>query len=69
MELLSIASDSIARVFNLSGATCTVALDILKPFDRFFHAGLIGKRKSYRISGQVFGLILSLSIIGDFEWV
>ena len=52
-------SDRIARAFNRSGATRAVALDISKAFDRVWHAGLLHKLKSYRISGQVFGLISS----------
>ena len=54
-------SDKIARAFNKSGATGTVALDISKAFDRFWHAGLLHKLKSYGISGQIFGLISFLS--------
>ena len=52
-------SDRIARAFNRSGATRTVALDISKAFDRVWHAGLLHKLKSYGISGQIFGLISS----------
>ena len=52
-------SDRIARAFNRSGATQTVALDISKAFDRVWHAGLLHKLRSYRISGQIFGLISS----------
>ena len=36
-----------------------MALDISKDFDRVWHAGLLHKLKSYRISGQIFGLISS----------
>ena len=36
-----------------------VALDISKAFDRVWHAGVRHKLKSYRISGQIFGLISS----------
>ena len=36
-----------------------MALDISKAFDRVWHAGLLHKLKSYRISGQIFGLISS----------
>ena len=36
-----------------------VALHISKAFDRVWHTGLLHKRKSYGISGQVFGLISS----------
>ena len=42
-----------------SGATRAVALDMSKAFDRFWHAGLLHKLKSYGISGQIFGLISS----------
>ena len=36
-----------------------MALDISKAFDSVWHAGLLHKRKSYGISGQIFGLISS----------
>ena len=58
-DLLTVASDRITRAFNRSGATRAVALDISKAFDRVWHAGLLHKLKSYRISGQTFGLISS----------
>ena len=58
-HLLVVVSDRIARAFNRSGATQTVALDISKAFDRVWHAGLLHKFNSYRISGQIFGLISS----------
>ena len=58
-DLLTVVSDRIARAFNRSGATRTVALDISKAFDRVWHAGLLHKFKSYGISGQIFGLISS----------
>ena len=53
------SSRSTARAFNRSGATQAVALDISKAFDRVWHAGLLHKRKSYGISGQIFDLISS----------
>ena len=58
-DLLTVLSDRIARAFNRSGVTRAVALDISKAFDRVWHAGLLHKLKSYRISGQIFGLISS----------
>ena len=58
-DLLHNVSDRIARAFNSSGTTRAVALDISKAFDRVWHAGLFQKLKSYRISGQIFGLISS----------
>ena len=54
---MTVVSDRIHRDFNRSGATRAVALDISKAFDRVWHAGLLHKLRSYRISGQVFGLI------------
>ena len=58
-DLLTVVSDRIARTINRSGATRAVALDISKAFDRVWHAGLLHNRKSYGISGQIFGLISS----------
>ena len=58
-DFLTVVSDRIARVFNRSGATQALALDISKAFDRVCHAGLLQKLKSYGISGQIFGLISS----------
>ena len=58
-DCLTVVSDRIPRAFNRSGATRAVPLDISKAFDRVWHAGLLHKRKSYGISGQIFGLISS----------
>ena len=58
-DLLTVVSDRIARIFNRSGATRAVALDISKAFDRVWHAGLLHKLKSYGFSGQIFSLISS----------
>ena len=59
VDLLTVVCDRIARAFNMSGVTQTVALDICKAFDRVWHAGLLHKFNSFRISGQIFGLISS----------
>ena len=59
VDLLTVVSDGIAKAFNKSGATRAVALDISKAFDRVWHAGLLHKHMSYRISGQIFGLVSS----------
>ena len=56
-DLPTVMSDRIARAFNRSGATRAVALDISKAFYRVGYAALLHKLKSYRISGQIFGLI------------
>ena len=58
-DLLTVASDRIARAFNRSGATRAVALNISKAFNRVWHACLLHKLKSYVISGQIVGLISS----------
>ena len=52
-------SDRFARALNRSGATRAVTLDISKAFDKVWHAGFLDKIKSYRISGQILGLISS----------
>ena len=50
-DLLTVVSDRIARIFNKSGATQAVALDISKAFDKVWHAALLHNRKLYRILG------------------
>ena len=40
-DLLTVTFDRIARAFNRSGATRTLALHISKAFDRVWHAGLL----------------------------
>ena len=58
-DLPTVVSNRIARAFNTSGATRTVALDIFKAFDRAWHAGLLHKVQSHGVSGQIFALISS----------
>ena len=58
-QLQTAVSDRIARALNRSGATRAVTLDISKAFDKVWHAGFLDKIKSYRISGQILGLISS----------
>ena len=58
-DFLTVVSDRICRAFTRSGATRTVTLGISKAFDWVWHACLLHKRKSYGISGQIFGLISS----------
>ena len=50
-DLLTVVSD---KAFNGSGPTRAVALDISKAFGRIWHAGLLHKRTSYGIFGQIF---------------
>ena len=58
-DLLTIVSDRTARAFNRSGVTVAVALDISKAFNKVWHAGLLHKLMSCRVSGEIFGLISS----------
>ena len=51
-DLLTVASDRIARALNRSGVTRAVALDISQAFERAWHAGLHHKLKSYGMSGS-----------------
>ena len=52
-------SDRIARAFNRSDATQTVAFDISKAFDWVLDTCLLHKLKSYGVSVQIFGFISS----------
>ena len=61
-DLLTVVSDRIARAFNRSETTRAVALNISKAFDRVWRVGLLHKRRSYGITGQIFGLISSFLI-------
>ena len=47
-------------IFNRSGATRAVAIDIYIVFDRVWHAGLLHKIKSYGISGHIWSYLLLL---------
>ena len=58
-DLLTVVSNTIARAFNRSGATGAIALDVTKTFARVWDAVFCEKLKSYRTSGQIFGLISS----------
>ena len=49
-DLQTVLSDRIARAFNKSGATQSVALDISKAFNRVWHPCLLHKLKFYGIS-------------------
>ena len=58
-DILTVASDRNARDFDRSGATQALVLDISKAFNRIWHVGLLHQLRSYKISGQMFGLISS----------
>ena len=48
------------------GATRAVGLDISKPFDRVWHAGLFHELKEFQV--RHLALFLLFSVIDDFEW-
>ena len=56
-DLLTVVSNRIKKAFNWSGATWALAFDISKTFDGVWDTDLLGKLKSYGISGQKFGLM------------
>ena len=58
-DLPIFVSNRIARAFNRSRITWAVAIDVSKAFVKVWHVGLLQKRKSYGISGQIFGPISS----------
>ena len=64
-DILTVVFHRIARSFNSSASTWAVALDITKAFDRVWHAGVLRKLTSYRISGQIFDF--SFSFLSN-EW-
>ena len=64
---MTVVSDRIAKVFNMSGAIRAVALDMSKAFDRVWHAVFFHKPTSYGNSGQAFDLILIFSVIVGFR--
>ena len=66
--LLTVVSERIGRVFNRSGVTLAVALDLSKAFNWVWHAGLLHKLKFYGISGRVFGRVLS-SLNSRWLWM
>ena len=68
VDLLAVVFERITRAFNSSGATRAVALNISKASYRVWHASFLHKLKSHGISGDIFGLILSLISILWF-WV
>ena len=59
-DLQAVVSDRFARGFNRSGATRAVATWYILDFGQvLWHACLLHKRKVLRVSGQIFGLVLS----------
>ena len=67
-DLLTVVSDRIARAFNRSGATRTVALDISKAFDRAWHAVFLTNLSLMEFQVRYLALFLHFSVICGFEW-
>ena len=67
-DLLTVASDRIARVFNKSGATRALAIDISKLLTEF--SMLVFFKNIHLIEFQVryMALFLFFSVIGSFKW-
>ena len=67
-DLLTVISDRIARTFNRSVATRAAAVYIFKVFDKVWHACLLHKLRSSRISVRYLALFRLFSVIDGFEW-
>ena len=67
-DLLTDASNGVSRDFNRSGATRAVLLGIFKAFDKVWHAVLLHKPKSCKISGQYLALFCLVLLIDSFKW-
>ena len=68
-DLLTVVSDRIDRVFNSSGATEAVALDIFKASDRVWQDGRLHELKSLmEFQVRCFTLFLLFSVIDSFKW-
>ena len=65
--LLAVVSDRFDRNFNRSKVNRAVALDMLKVFDRVWHAGLLYRLKSYEIMG-VLALFCHFLVINIFRY-
>ena len=63
-DLLTVASDRIARAFNRPVANQAVALYISKTFDRIWHAGLLHKLIEFQV--RYLALFLLFSVINSF---
>ena len=67
-DLVTVVSERIARAFNRSGATRTVALDITKAFDKVWHAGLFTSLSFMEFQVRYLVLFLLFSVIDGLEW-
>ena len=66
-DLLTIVSERIAKVFNTSGTTRAVALDIFKTFEGFDL--LVFFTDSLEFWARHLTLFCLFSVIDDFEWL
>ena len=68
-DLLTVLSATIARIFNRSGATGAVALNISKALNRVWNAGLLYRLKSYGISDHIFSILFSVTDSFGWLWI
>ena len=67
-DLLTAASDRIARVFNRSRATRVAAFDIFKAFDRVLHVGFFTNLSLMDFMIRILALFLLFSVLGGLGW-
>ena len=67
-DLLTVVSDRIARVFNWSGATRVVALDIPRLLTGFGMLVVFTNLRPMEFQVRYLALFLLFSVIEDFEW-
>ena len=68
IDLLAVVSDRIAKTFNRSEATRSVAVDISKAFDRVWDAGLLQELTIVEFQVRYLTLLLLFSVIDSFRW-
>ena len=56
-DLLTVVTERIASILNLSGATLAISLNIFKAFDRVWHKVLLQKLKAYVVTDDIFQII------------
>ena len=68
-DFLTVVPDRIARIFNRSGTTQVVALDISKAVDRVWHTGLLHNLSLTEFQVRYLALFFLFSKIDGFGWL